>query len=114
VLPQLSVQRRRLRLGCRLQFVAQPLLEMLDDLNAAAASGDVSAISVDSTYASRSVGFAVGLAYWYDKYRVDDFALSPVASLAQPATATPTLMLLGYFYRPYTANTVVGRVTVFW
>ncbi|MEP7306818.1 MAG: MtrB/PioB family decaheme-associated outer membrane protein [Acidobacteriota bacterium] len=58
--------------------------------------------------------FAVGLAYWYDKYRVDDFALSPVASLAQPATATPTLMLLGYFYRPYTANTVVGRVTVFW
>ena len=58
--------------------------------------------------------FAVGLAYWYDKYRVDDFALSPVASLAQPASGTPTLMLLGYFYRPYTANTIVGRLTVFW
>ncbi len=56
----------------------------------------------------------VGLAYWYDKYRVDDFALSPVASLAQPATGAPTLMLLGYFYRPYTANTVMGRLTVLW
>jgi MtrB/PioB family decaheme-associated outer membrane protein len=58
--------------------------------------------------------FAVGLVYWYDKYRVDDFALSPVASLAQPATATPALMMLGYFYRPYTANTVMGRITYLW
>ena len=57
---------------------------------------------------------AVGLVYWYDKYKVDDFALGPVASLAQPATATPTLMMLGYFYRPYTANTVMGRLTVLW
>jgi len=57
---------------------------------------------------------AVGIAYWYDKYRVDDFALGPVASLAQPATATPTLMMLGYFYRPYTANTIMGRLTVLW
>jgi hypothetical protein len=40
------------------------------------------------------------------------FALSPVASLAQPATATPTLMMLGYFYRPYTANALMGRLTV--
>lgn len=57
---------------------------------------------------------ALGLVYWFDKYRVDDFALSPVASLAQPATATPTLMLLGYFYKPYTANTVMGRLTYLW
>src|SRR3954447_18915779 len=57
---------------------------------------------------------AVGLAYWYDKYRVEDFALSPVASLAQPATGTPTLMLLGYFYAPYTAQTVIGRLTYLW
>jgi hypothetical protein len=57
---------------------------------------------------------ALGLVYWFDKYRVDDFALGPVASLAQPATATPTLMLLGYFYRPYTANTVTFRVTYYW
>ena len=57
---------------------------------------------------------AVGLVYWYDKYRVDDFALGPVASLAQPATATPALMMLGYFYKPYTANTVMGRITYLW
>lgn len=57
---------------------------------------------------------AVGLVYWYDKYRVDDFALGPVASLAQPATATPALMMLGYFYRPYTANSVMGRITYLW
>ena len=58
--------------------------------------------------------FAVGAVYWFDKYRVDDFALSPVASLAQPATGTPTLMMLGYFYAPYTANTVMGRMTYLW
>jgi hypothetical protein len=57
---------------------------------------------------------AVGLVYWFDKYRVDDFALSPVASLAQPATATPALMMLGYFYRPYTANSVMARMTYLW
>jgi MtrB/PioB family decaheme-associated outer membrane protein len=57
---------------------------------------------------------AIGGVYWFDKYQVDDFALSPVSSLAQPATATPTLMMLGYFYRPYTANTVMGRLTYLW
>jgi MtrB/PioB family decaheme-associated outer membrane protein len=57
---------------------------------------------------------AVGLVYWFDKYKVDDFALSPVQSLAQPATATPALMMIGYFYRPYTANTLMGRLTYLW
>jgi MtrB/PioB family decaheme-associated outer membrane protein len=60
--------------------------------------------------------FAVGLVYWYDQYKVDDFALGPVASLSQPVNvpANPTLMLLGYFYRPYTANSVMGRITYLW
>jgi len=58
--------------------------------------------------------FAVGVVYWFDKYQVSDFALSPVASLAQPATGTPTLMMVGYFYAPYTANTVMGRITYLW
>jgi hypothetical protein len=40
--------------------------------------------------------------------------LSPVASLAQPATGAPTLMMLGYFYAPYTANTVSARITYLW
>ena len=69
--------------------------------------------TIDGRYfVSRRV--AVGLVYWFDKYRVDDFALSPVASLAQPATATPTLMMLGYFYRPYTANSLMVRLTYLW
>jgi hypothetical protein len=34
--------------------------------------------------------------------------------LAQPATATPTLRLLGYFYRPSTANSFIGRFTYLW
>ena len=57
---------------------------------------------------------AVGLVYWYDSYKVNDFALGPVSSLAQPATATPTLMMLGYFYKPYTANSVMGKMTYLW
>jgi hypothetical protein len=40
----------------------------------------------------------LSVVYWFDKYSVNDFALSPVTSLAQPATGTPTLMMLGYFY----------------
>jgi MtrB/PioB family decaheme-associated outer membrane protein len=57
---------------------------------------------------------ALGAVYWLDKYKVDDFALSPVSSLAQPATATPALMMLGYFYRPYTANSLMGKLTYLW
>ena len=63
-------------------------------------------------FVSRHVG--IGLVYWYDKYRVNDFALGPVASLAQPANVTPTLMMLGYFYKPYTANSVMARLTYLW
>jgi MtrB/PioB family decaheme-associated outer membrane protein len=57
---------------------------------------------------------ALGLMYWFEKYEVNDFALGPVASLAQPATGSPSLMLLGYFYRPYTANNFMGRFTYLW
>src|SRR5262249_31378493 len=58
---------------------------------------------------------AVGGVYWFDKYRTDDFALGPVSSLAQPANAaSPTLMMLGYFYRPYRANSVTARLTYLW
>lgn len=57
---------------------------------------------------------AIGLVYWFDKYSVDDFALGPTESLASPATATSTLMLLGYYYKPYTANTFWGKLTYLW
>jgi hypothetical protein len=54
---------------------------------------------------------AAGGVYWYDKYRVDDYALGEetLTSLAQPS-----FLMLGYLYRPYTANTVMGRLTFFW
>src|ERR1019366_6895316 len=69
--------------------------------------------TIDGRY-SVSRHLAIGLAYWFDKYRVNDFALSPVASLAQPATGTPSLMMLGYFYAPYTANTVMAKMSYLW
>jgi hypothetical protein len=54
---------------------------------------------------------AVGLAYWFDKYNVNDFALGPATlnTLAQPS-----FLMLGYVFRPYTAQTVLGRVTYLW
>lgn len=56
---------------------------------------------------------AAGVVYWYDDYQVSDFALGPAPSLAVPA-ASPALMTVGYYYRPYTANTVWGRITYLW
>ena len=46
---------------------------------------------------------AGGIVYWFDKYSVDDFALGPqtVSRVNMPST-----LLLGYVWRPYTANTV--------
>jgi MtrB/PioB family decaheme-associated outer membrane protein len=54
---------------------------------------------------------AAGLVYWYDKYRVNDFALGQetLTSIAQPS-----ILMLGYLYRPYTANTVSLRFTYLW
>jgi len=57
---------------------------------------------------------AIGLVYWYDKYDVTDFALGPQTSLALPATASPALMTMGNYYRPYSANTFWGRFTYLW
>jgi MtrB/PioB family decaheme-associated outer membrane protein len=54
---------------------------------------------------------AAGGAYWYDSYRVNDFALGQetLTTLAQPS-----FLMMGYLYRPYTANTVMGRLTFLW
>jgi len=57
---------------------------------------------------------AVGAVYWYDDYQVNDFALGPQPSLALPATASPAIVQMGYSYRPYTANTLWGRLTYLW
>jgi hypothetical protein len=54
---------------------------------------------------------AAGVVYWYDRYKVNDFASGPqtLTSLAQPS-----FLMLGALYRPYTANTVSGRLTFLW
>jgi MtrB/PioB family decaheme-associated outer membrane protein len=54
---------------------------------------------------------SVGGSYWYDHYSVNDFAQD-----AQTLTtlAEPSLLLLGNLSRPYTANTVMGRLTYIW
>jgi MtrB/PioB family decaheme-associated outer membrane protein len=64
---------------------------------------------------------AVGLVYWYDRYDVSDFTLSPdvVSGVAQPAveegqTGTVNALLLNYFYRPFTAHTAWLRLTYAW
>ena len=66
--------------------------------------------SVDGSYAiTRHI--AAGLVYWFEKYDVDDFAFSP-ATLN--AVAQPAFVMLGYLYRPYTANTIWARLTYLW
>jgi len=58
-----------------------------------------------------------GFTYLYEKYTVSDFALGPQVNglVPSPATvATPSIMMLGYYYMPYTANTFWGRLTYRW
>jgi MtrB/PioB family decaheme-associated outer membrane protein len=57
---------------------------------------------------------AIGAVYWYDDYQVNDFALGPQPGLALPATASPAIVMMGYQYLPYTANTVSARFTYLW
>ena len=54
---------------------------------------------------------AIGLAYAYDRYRVEDFALGPgtIKRIDLPGT-----LLLGYVYRPYSAHTGWLRLTYLW
>ncbi len=76
---------------------------------------------IDVTYElARNVRF--GVAYWYDDYKVQDFALGPttlsglalpVIQEGQPVVAT-TALLLGYLYRPYTAHAGFVKLTYLW
>ncbi len=64
----------------------------------------------------------LGVAYWFDDYKVEDFALGPTTLTGialppvqegQPVVATNAL-LLGYLYRPYTAHVGMVRLTYLW
>jgi MtrB/PioB family decaheme-associated outer membrane protein len=60
----------------------------------------------------------LGLSYWYEQYKVKDFTLD---ESARPDPNNPittyvrgNVLMLGYLYQPYTANTVWGRVFYRW
>ena len=76
---------------------------------------------IDFTYEiSHNLHF--GAAYWFDDYKVEDFALGPdtLTGIGFPPVEpgldpVPTnTMLLGYLYRPYTAHVGFVRLTYAW
>lgn len=79
----------------------QPLPVVLNELHRA---------TVDAKYFF-ATHLAAGLAYWFDKYKVDDFALG-----AQTITRInmPSALLLGNVWRPYTGHTVWARLSYLW
>jgi hypothetical protein len=66
--------------------------------------------TLDATY-SLTERISLGLSYWYEQYRVEDFTLDAEAN---PSVDRGNALLIGYVYRPYTANTVWGRVVYRW
>jgi MtrB/PioB family decaheme-associated outer membrane protein len=64
--------------------------------------------TIDMVYVL-SPRFDIGVSYWYEHYKVQDFTLDDTAI---PKLTLPGALLLGYTYRPYTANTVFGRFIV--
>lgn len=79
----------------------QPLPVVLNELHRA---------TVDVKYFF-ATHLAAGLAYWFDKYNVDDFALG-----AETLTRInmPSALLLGNVWRPYTGHTVWVRLSYLW
>jgi hypothetical protein len=54
---------------------------------------------------------SLGVSYWYEQYRVNDFTLDIDAN---PDLARGQALLMGYLYRPYSANTVWLRLIYRW
>jgi Putative outer membrane beta-barrel porin, MtrB/PioB len=67
--------------------------------------------SADLIYALTS-RLGIGVSYWYEQYRVQDFTLDADAN--QDLVRAGPVLLLGYMYRPYTANTVLARMIYRW
>ena len=69
-------------------------------------TNDFDRFTTDVTYwLSRKIG--IGGSYWYERYRVTDWALDAEAT---SQAVLSQAMILGYNYRPYTANTFFGRL----
>jgi hypothetical protein len=89
---------------------ALPAHQHVDRRQPAAAVNAVQRGTVDVRYyVSRHI--SLGGAHWFDQYRVNDFALG-----AQTLTTLAKLSfpMLGNVSRPYTANTLMGRLTYIW
>ncbi len=63
-------------------------------------------VTVDARYAL-STQLSIGFIYWYDDYRVQDFALD-----GSTGNTPPSGLLLGNFYEPYTVHT--GWLTAYY
>ncbi len=72
---------------------------------------------VDVQYFVRA-NIALGAAYWYEQWRVQDFALDPAVIDAlvvrNPTNNALTGFYTGYANEPYKANTVFVRMTYLW
>jgi MtrB/PioB family decaheme-associated outer membrane protein len=73
---------------------------------------------IDLTHYVRQ-NIALGIGYWYESYRVDDFALNASTSGAiVPANGTTgvfaSTIYSGYLYRNYTAHTGFLRMSYLW
>ncbi len=66
--------------------------------------------TVDVEY-SLTPRVSLGVSYWHDQYRVTDFTLDVDAN---PDLARGQALLMGYLYRPYTANTGWVRLLYRW
>jgi len=66
--------------------------------------------ALDLTYPLTS-RLSVGGSYWYERYRVEDFTLDIDAN---PELVRGQALLIGYLYRPYTANTGWVRLLYRW
>ncbi len=53
----------------------------------------------------------IGGSYWFEDFDVEDFTLDVEST---PNLLRGNTLLLGYLYRPYTANTVWGRLVYRW
>jgi hypothetical protein len=54
----------------------------------------------------------IGLVYWYDRYRVEDFALG--IDTLNRIDMTTGVLLLDNAYRPYRSSTLTLRLTYLW
>ena len=72
---------------------------------------------IDAQYFVRA-NVALGAAYWYEQWKVQDFALDPsiinALVVRNPTSGALTGFYTGYANEPYTAHTFFVRMTYLW